>query len=795
MSYLSDCMMAASNYSDVLAQFRNFGLDVEAPEIGKLTRCRTADDRRGQKSGFYALFEIQTEAGDTLLVGSYGDWRQGGDAHKVALSRKQKLTPDERAAIRTRMAEDRKRARAARKRRAEQAAARAVRMWRDQCFPMGPATTHPYLTDKNVPSYDSRLSRKGALVFTVCDARGTIHGLHLILDRILHAAAIKRLGRNKLFHPAGMEKRGHFHLLGAPRPGGVLLVAEGYATAATLREATDLPVAVAFDAGNLAPAAEALCKHYKGLHIMICADDDYLGRCSHCKKQVRVAESACPHCGELHGRINPGIVKASAAAVAVSGAFVAPSFSDRNGRRLTDFNDLAQAEGLHVVRSQIEARLFELGWMDAEAAKSPHQREGEAAPASIFTADELLRRLSLIQFNDSTAFDHETHEVVKLQDVRDLCADKQIVREWQARPDRKVVRKEDIVFDPGGDTAYESYNLWAGLDMVPKAGRCDALLDVLRFLCSREKHSRDVFDWIVRWIAYPLQMMGTKMQTALAFHGPEGTGKNLFFGAVADIYGRYALQFGQELIEDRFNDPFSAKQFAIGNEVVSRAEFYHLPGRLKTLITEPVILINPKGKPKRQERNACNLLFFSNRPDILKLDADDRRFLVVNTPEPAGPDFYADAAEELADGGAAALYYYLLNVDLGDFGPHTKPLKTAAKSALIELTKDNPERFWDAWAAGALACSFMPCTSADLYALYRRWCATEGERWPLPRNKFSAIVKRFCVDGEIKQKKISGKNRQIILPKACECPVADAINSWITECVHSFARELEDGEA
>jgi len=788
--------MIAANYDDVLAQLRDFGLDIEALEIGRLNRCRTSDDRRGQKSGFYALFEIQTEAGDTLIVGNFGNWRQGGDLHKVALSRKQKLTPDERAAIRRRMAADRKRADAERQRKADQSAARASRMWRDQCLPLDTDAGHEYLTAKNVRAYGLRLSRKGALAIPLCDAAGKIHGLQLILDRKKHAEPIKRLGRDKLFHPSGMAKRGHFFLIGAPRSGGVLLIAEGYATAATLHEATGLPVAVSFDCGNLQPAAEALLKHYKRLCVLICADDDHLGRCSHCKKQVEVADPTCPHCGKPHGKINSGIVKASAAAVAVSGDWIAPAFTDRKARKWTDWNDLAQAEGLHVVRSQIEARLAGLGWMDKAALTITHTGEREAAkPASIFTVDELLERFSLIMFNESTAFDHVTREVVRLQDIRDLCADKQLVREWQAHPDRKVVRKDDIVFDPGGDTSPESCNLFAGMPIKPKYGKCEAIRDVLRLLCSREPNGREVYHWIIKWLAYPLQHLGAKMQTALAFHGPEGAGKNLFFGVIAEIYGRYALQFGQELIEDRFNDAFSAKLFGIGNEVVSRSEFYHLPGRLKALITEPVILINPKNKPRREERNCCNHAFMSNRADILKLDADDRRFTVVWTPEPAGEDFYADAAEEAADGGAAALYDYLLNVDLGDFGPHTKPPMTGAKADLIRLTKDSPERFWDAWGNGELSCSFQPCTSADLYALYRRWCVAEGERWPLARNKFSSIIKRFCVDEKIPQKKIAGKNTRVVIPKKCECPVETSVNYWIDACVKKFADELEHGEA
>lgn len=61
----------------------------------------------------------------------------------------------------------------------------------------------------------------------------------------------------------GGRKQGLFHLLGALPAAhtndmaAVVLMAEGYATAATLHMATGHPVAVAFDAGNLTPVAKA----------------------------------------------------------------------------------------------------------------------------------------------------------------------------------------------------------------------------------------------------------------------------------------------------------------------------------------------------------------------------------------------------------------------------------------------------------------------------------------------------------------------------------------------------------
>ena len=80
-------------------------------------------------------------------------------------------------------------------------------------------------------------------------------------------------GSDKRFLPGG-RKQGLSHLIG-PEPVDVLLMAEGYATAATLREALLLPVVVAFDAGNLRTVAQQLPQRWPGVRVLVCADNDH----------------------------------------------------------------------------------------------------------------------------------------------------------------------------------------------------------------------------------------------------------------------------------------------------------------------------------------------------------------------------------------------------------------------------------------------------------------------------------------------------------------------------------------
>ena len=84
----------------------------------------------------------------------------------------------------------------------------------------------------------------------------------------------------------------------------MICIAEGYATGASIFEATGHAVAVAFDAGNLLPVAEALRSKFCNIELRICADDDR-----------RAAD-------------NPGLKYAIEAAEKVEGTIALPVFGE-----------------------------------------------------------------------------------------------------------------------------------------------------------------------------------------------------------------------------------------------------------------------------------------------------------------------------------------------------------------------------------------------------------------------------------------------------------------------------------
>ncbi len=475
---------------------------------------------------------------------------------------------------------------------------------------------------------------------------------------------------------------------------------------------------MAFDAGNLVHVAAAFHKKYPRTKILVLADDDYLSEG------------------------NPGVKSAEATAIAVNGAWIKPAFPyGRDNKKLTDFNDLANFPQCSnsTVRVQIEEKLIQLGWGNATPQGGAQSMggggEAKGTLKPLLDVAEAVTRYSLIYGAGGTMYDHQEASLIPKSDVLDICVD-HAWREWKLHPMRSVVRLSEVGFDPTDKDQQIICNLWGGWPTTPKNGSCETLLSLLRFLCSGEESGNDeVYQWVLKWLALPIQKPGAKMRTALIFHGPQGAGKNLFFEAYSAIYGKYGRIIGQAEIDDKFNDWASGKLFMIADEVVARQELFHIKNKLKALITGDTVRINPKNVAAHDEHNHVNLVFLSNEKQPLVLEKDDRRFAVIWTPEKTGEGYYADIADEVANGGIAALHDYLLNLPLGDFNEHSKPPMTRSKQDLIDINLDSGERFLSEWIEGGLDIPVCPCKSESLYLAYTNFCKRNGVARPRELNQ------------------------------------------------------------
>ncbi|MDY0748519.1 DUF5906 domain-containing protein [Paucibacter sp. R3-3] len=439
---------------------------------------------------------------------------------------------------------------------------------------------------------------------------------------------------------------------------------------------------------------------------------------------------------------------------------------------------------------------------------------------------KVLRERFAYQYGSEMAWDLERREAIKIAHLR-YTFGKDAVNVWMASPDRRVIYLEDIVFEPGQELPEDQLNLFAGLPVEPVEGDCAVMVELLTHLCSTSRARatgsvpelgvEEIVDWVLSWCALPLQRIGSKMDTALVFHGPQGTGKNLFFDVLRDLYGAYGVMVGQTELEDKYNTWLSRRMLIVGDEVVSRQEMYHVKNRLKWIITqETKIPIRAMHMDTRWESNHANLVFLSNESQPLALEQGDRRFLVIYTPTAEDGDLYARVRAFLKDGGAAKFLHFLMHYPLDGFSRHTKPPLTEAKASLIERGLKPGERFMHEWIAGYLDLPMGVCSVEQLYRGFRRWADSTGERfWP-KQAEFTLDAERFVgerierdddgrrLDPLLSKKVVQIPNEgggrtcaRIWIPRGCENREPDLVTgrmvtegAWAASCIDAFEQRL-----
>lgn len=245
--------MSADAAAELAAAMRAAGLElVKGADIvldGRIHRFRVIGDKSGSRNGWVVGHLHPVPAG------AFGSWKTGV-SHTWRAESEKAMTPAE-------LAEQRRQFEAMRRQRAEEEArvreaarGKAARLW---SMAKPAEAEHPYLVRKGVKAWGVRQLRESLLI-PARDSHGQLHTLQFI-----GPAGGKRF-------LTGGRVQACYCAIG--RPADTLLLAEGYATAASLFEATGHATACAFNAGNLAPVARALRSKFPALRIIVCADND-----------------------------------------------------------------------------------------------------------------------------------------------------------------------------------------------------------------------------------------------------------------------------------------------------------------------------------------------------------------------------------------------------------------------------------------------------------------------------------------------------------------------------------------
>lgn len=396
---------------------------------GKIHRFSTNGKPRDH-SGWYMLHT------DGIAAGAFGCWRTGLQSTWCAKS-DTAMTDAERDAHHQRIAAMKAQREADLIQRQQSAAAEATK----RLAAAAPCTQHAYTTRKGIKPHGVKIEGESLLI-PMRTTDGTVHSLQIITT-----------DGSKLFMPGGRVKGCYFSI---GKPAGSLIVCEGFATGASIHECTGDAVAVAFNSGNLEAVALALRAKYPDLKIIIAADDDH----------------------QTPG--NPGITKATAAALAVGGLLAVPTFPADRPDRATDFNDLHQLAGAGAVKTGIDsAALVTAGAGDTgqiDAWKPPIEIVSDLPPAPEFDASVLMPK-PLADFVLDEA-DRMPCAPEYIAAALIVCLGSVIGASCALKPKRR----DDWLVVP---------NVWGGIIGDPSSKKSPALSTVTRFMDRLEAREAD----------------------------------------------------------------------------------------------------------------------------------------------------------------------------------------------------------------------------------------------------------------------------------------------------------------
>lgn len=431
---------------EALETLKAAGLPFETLELDRGFRRKPGADHL-----WYAADSGTSSSGRPWLQVCAGNAKNGGvdKADVVYCSWRQPdrepLPGNEQAAIERQLEEAKQRRALEDQARHASAAERAQHLWDE-------ATTevngHPYLEAKQVGAHGIKRSGEHLLI-PLHGPAGELRGLQTI-------------GPNgKRFLP-GTEKRGGRYQIGQIDPERPVYLCEGYATGASIHEATGAAVVVAFDCGNLEPVARDLREQHPTAEIIICADND-------CWKDPQ------------H---NPGTEKAHQAAAAIGAAVVVPTFTDSaSASRPSDFNDLHRLEGIEVVRAQLahpeqvdetlEATVARLARLSPLEYDRVREEEAKRLKVRAATLDKEVYRARKGQTEDGEQITPLVEEVQPWEEPTDggelLEGIRGILTRYMVLPDFAAVVLALWVL---GSYAFDAFRIWPKLTITSPEKRC-----------------------------------------------------------------------------------------------------------------------------------------------------------------------------------------------------------------------------------------------------------------------------------------------------------------------------------
>ena len=252
---------------------------------------------------------------------------------------------------------------------------------------------------------------------------------------------------------------------------------------------------------------------------------------------------------------------------------------------------------------------------------------------------------------------------------------------------------QGITFHPVNETFYrDQFNPYYGFGVQPVACETGEILPWLQHtkdvICNgNEEH----YQYVLNWLAHMIQKPEEKPGVAVILYGGQGTGKGSFVAPLGQIMGSHYLYADRsDLLTGKFNAICENKTLIFADEAYFGAGTYkarEAAKRLKTKVTEPLGIIERKNVDACAVPDFSRVIMATNNPDVLEIEADDRRYLYLEVSDQYKQDAeYFMPLRAMIEKGQLApkLLYFLQQRDISNFNPTQVPKTKALTEQKID---------------------------------------------------------------------------------------------------------------
>ena len=363
----------------------------------------------------------------------------------------------------------------------------------------------------------------------------------------------------------------------------------------------------------------------------------------------------------------------------------------------------------------------------------------------------------------------EAYEHIKYNEYDDNGNVKQVsfITTWFGDPNMHLYR--DIgVYPPPLTCPKDMYNLWNGFAMEKVTdytpANFDVILEHIKILCNRQE---EVYDYIVKWIAQMVQYPAIKTK-APTFISKEGVGKSW-------LIKLFRVMFGNELVFETSNpsrdvwgdfNGMMMNAFVVNLNEISKKDTIEAEGRIKSLVTEPTIHINMKGKNQLEIQSFHRLISTTNGEEPYTSKKDDRRNVIVRCSDEKKGDYeyFTKLFNCLEDLDMIKSFFeYLKTIEgMDKFDSIPIPI-TEYQSDLQQLSRTPIELFVRNIVENAdeEEEEDVKFTSKELYDKFKQFICSNNFKYEVNSNQFSVRLKREIPKGIESRKGSKGVREQV----------------------------------